>query len=62
MCSRNLWNLENANLVSEAQHVSNSLRVTQEREQKEVEEQIGEEGRCLDDSKASYQNLSNDLQ
>ena len=39
-----------------------TLRATQKYEQKEVEKQIAEHSRHLDNSKASYQNLIDDLQ
>ena len=42
--------------------VLNSLCATQEPEWKKIEEYIDEEARYLDDSKASYQNLTDDLQ
>jgi len=42
--------------------VLSTLRATQKCEQKEVEEQIAEQSRHLDNSKASYQNLIDDLQ
>ena len=60
--SRDLRNLERVNLVANAQRVSENLRVNQEHEQKEIEEWIAEEARSFDDSKASYQNLTDDLQ
>jgi len=50
-------------MISYAQQVLNSLRAIQEREQKwkEAEEQIAEEVCHLDDSKVSYQNLTENL-
>ena len=42
--------------------VPENLRVNQEREGKKIEERIAKEARCLDDLKARYQNLTEDLQ
>ena len=60
--SRDLRNLERVNLVANAQRVSEHFRVNQEHERKEIEEWIAEEARSFDDAKASYQNLTDDLQ
>ena len=62
MYSRDMSNLESANPFTNTQQVLDSLHANQERERKEVEEQIAEEVRHLDDSKASYQNLTEGLQ
>ena len=61
-CTKDLRNLKSANPVSDAQQVLNIIRATQERERKEAEEQIAKEVRHLDDSKASYHNLTEGLQ
>ena len=42
--------------------MSKHLRANQKQERKEIEKRIAEEAHCLDDSKASYQNLADDLQ
>jgi len=60
--SRDLRNLEKVSPVVDAQRVSENLRAKQEWERKEIKERIAEEAHCLDDSKASYQNLVDDLQ
>ena len=62
MYSRELRDLERVSPIDDAQWVSEDLRGNQERERKEIKEQIVEEARCLEDSKASYQNLTDDLQ
>jgi len=56
--SKELRSLERASLVADAQRMSENLRADQEREQKEIEEQIVEEARCLDNFRARYQNLT----
>jgi len=60
--SKDLRNLESANLVNDAQRVVSNLRTTQEHDRKEVKEQIAEQACHLIDSTASYQNLTDDLQ
>ena len=62
MYSKELRNLERASPVADAQRVSENLRANQERERKEIKEQIAEEARCLDDFKVCYQTLIDDLQ
>ena len=54
--------MEKVSPVIDAQRVSENLCANQEHERKEIEEQIAEEARCLDDSKASNQNLVDNLQ
>ena len=56
-----LRNLENAHLVSTAQLMLSNLRAEQARLH-ETEKKIAEHARYLDEMKASYQNLSIDLQ
>ena len=60
--SKDLRNMESSNLVNDAQQVLSKLRATQEREWKEVKEQIAKQAHHLNDSKASYQNLTDDPQ
>jgi len=60
MYLKDLKNLESTNPVEEAHRVLSNLRTSQEHEQKEVEEQIVEQARHLDDSGANYQNLIDD--
>jgi len=60
--SKDLRNLESANLVNDAQRVVSNLRTTQEHDRKEVKEQIAEQAHHLIDSTTSYQNLTDDLQ
>ena len=60
--SRDFRNLERVSPVADAQQVSKDLHPNQEGELKEIKEQIVVEAYCLDDSKASYQNLTDDLQ
>ena len=62
MYLKDLKNLESTNLVEDTQQVLSNLHVTQERERKEVKEQIANQARHLNDSMASYQNLIDDLQ
>jgi len=62
MYLKNPRNLESTNLVDDAQHSLSDLHAAQERDRKEVEEQIAEQACHLVDSKASYQNLTNNLQ
>ena len=59
--SNELQNLGTASPVADAQRVSENLRPSQEREKKEIEEQIAEEARCLDDFKTRYQDLTDNL-
>ena len=59
--SKELRILENASLVDAAQQVLSNLRAAQEYNRKKVEEQIAEQTHHLDDSKASYQTLTDDL-
>ena len=54
-------NLESANLVTTAQLVLSSLRAEHARLREEAEKKIVEQARYLDETRASYQNLSNDL-
>ena len=62
MYSKELRNVEGASPLVDAQRVSENLRISQEWERKEIEEQIAEEAHCLDDFKDRYQNLADDLQ
>ena len=62
MYSKELRNLERANPLVDAQRVSENLYINQERERKEIEEQIAEKAHCLDDFRTRYQNLADDLQ
>ena len=48
-------------MVVDAQRVSEDLRIKQERERKEIEEQIVECTYHIDDSRASYQSLINNI-
>jgi len=57
-----LRTLENVSPVDVAQQLLSDFRTAQECEQKKVEEQIAKQTRHLDDSKASYQTLTDDLQ
>jgi len=59
--SEDLRNLEKANLVVNAQQVSEDLRIRQEQEWKEIEEWIAESARYIDTSRVSYQSLTDDL-
>ena len=62
MYSKELRNLERANPLVDAQRVSENVYINQERERKEIEEQIAKKARCLDDFRTHYQNLADDLQ
>ena len=62
MYSKDLSNLKSANPANDAQQVLNSLRATQEWEREEAREQIVEQVHHLDNSKASYQNLTEGFQ
>jgi len=52
--SKDLRNLERVSPIVDAQQVSENLRTTQERERKEIEEQIAECTHNIDDSRVSY--------
>ena len=62
MYSKDLRNLESSNPVNNAHWVLSNLRATQKYDWKEVEEQIAEQARHLNDAEVNYQNLTNDLQ
>ena len=59
--SKDLRNLERANLVTDAQRVSEDLRIMQEQERKEIEARIAECAYYIETSKVSYQGLTDDL-
>ena len=62
MYLKDLMNLESTNPIEDAQQILINLRATKEHEWTEVGEQIAEHACHLNDSRASYQNLTNDLQ
>ena len=53
--------MESVNPVNDAQKVLSNLRATQENDRNEVEEQIVKQARHLNDFKANYQNMIDDL-
>jgi len=57
ICLKELRTLEKASPVDEARLILNKLLIAQEREWKEMEEQMVEEARHLNDFQASYQRL-----
>jgi len=57
-----LRNLENANSVSTAQLMLSNLHAEQARLHEVAEKKIAEQARYLDKTRASYENLSIDLQ
>ena len=59
--SNDLKNLERANPAADAQRTSDDLRIKQEQEQKEIEEQIIECTHHIDTSRISYQGLTNNI-
>ena len=59
--SKDLRNLERANLVTDAQWVLEDLCIKQEQKQKEVEARIAECAYYIDTFKVSNQGLTDDL-
>ena len=59
--SKKLRNLERVCSIADAQRVSENLCTNQEWDRKEIKERIAEEAHCLNDFKARYQNLTDDL-
>jgi len=57
---KELRTLENANLVDEAWLILNKLLAAQEREQKEIEDQMAEKARHFNEFEAGYQRLVDD--
>jgi len=59
--SKDLRNLEGANLPTNAQRVSEDLRIKQEKERKEIEERIAECACYINTSRVTYQGLTDNL-
>ena len=62
MYLKDLRNPESINPIDDAQRVLSNHRSTQEYERKKIEVQIAVQSCHLNDSKARYQNLTDDLQ
>jgi len=60
ICLKELKTLEKVSLVDEARLMLNKFLIIQECERKEMEEQMAEEARHLNDFQASYQRLVDD--